>query len=246
MSQPKFKLPHLHRQHTHHARINGREARHSHPARGACNSSRPLGSSARERQVLCGETSSNHRLTRRPVYDLTRFAKDHPGGVDVLTDCAGTEATESFDYAGHSDEAITTLQKFLVGGLSGSQQTKPIDLSRSSAKTFGSNPTSKAASGGRVVNRNLLRRLAVLAAGLGLVATLYWKLSTNIGRKQEETHFEATASVAPIHAFIGGLAFASSVVCVGIISLYSQFTKTLKPERDVFSYPPVIPRRSKR
>ncbi|KAL2760694.1 hypothetical protein ACRALDRAFT_1016639, partial [Sodiomyces alcalophilus JCM 7366] len=51
------------------------------------------------------------------VYDLTEFASDHPGGIDVLKDTAGTDATESFEYAGHTADAITTMAKFQVGRL---------------------------------------------------------------------------------------------------------------------------------
>ncbi|KAK1977273.1 cytochrome b5-like heme/steroid binding domain-containing protein, partial [Colletotrichum cereale] len=48
------------------------------------------------------------------VYDLTAFAEDHPGGIEVLVECAGTDATESFDFAGHTAEAIEAMQRFLV------------------------------------------------------------------------------------------------------------------------------------
>ncbi|KAF2215417.1 hypothetical protein CERZMDRAFT_3276, partial [Cercospora zeae-maydis SCOH1-5] len=56
------------------------------------------------------------------VYDLTAFAPDHPGGVEILKECAGTDASEAYDYAGHSDEAMQTLQKYRVGVLSQAAQ----------------------------------------------------------------------------------------------------------------------------
>ncbi|PVI02668.1 cytochrome b5, partial [Periconia macrospinosa] len=51
------------------------------------------------------------------VYDLSNFATDHPGGVDVLIDCAGADGTETYEYAGHSDDAIQTMERFQVGVL---------------------------------------------------------------------------------------------------------------------------------
>jgi cytochrome-b5 reductase len=35
------------------------------------------------------------------VYDLTTWAARHPGGLQVLLDAAGTDATQAFKAAGH-------------------------------------------------------------------------------------------------------------------------------------------------
>ncbi|EOA84359.1 uncharacterized protein SETTUDRAFT_63376, partial [Exserohilum turcica Et28A] len=51
------------------------------------------------------------------VYNLTAFAKDHPGGIDVLCECAGTDGTEVYEYAGHSESALSVLDRFQVGVL---------------------------------------------------------------------------------------------------------------------------------
>jgi len=32
------------------------------------------------------------------VYDLTKYAKRHPGGIPKLMECAGRDATEEFMY----------------------------------------------------------------------------------------------------------------------------------------------------
>ncbi|KAL8925145.1 MAG: hypothetical protein Q9208_003650 [Pyrenodesmia sp. 3 TL-2023] len=53
------------------------------------------------------------------VYNLTSFADDHPGGIDVLKDCAGTDGSETYEYAGHSANNMKTMQRFLVGTLAG-------------------------------------------------------------------------------------------------------------------------------
>ncbi|GAO14579.1 uncharacterized protein UV8b_05358 [Ustilaginoidea virens] len=51
------------------------------------------------------------------IYDCTQFLDEHPGGEEVLLDCAGQDATEAFEDVGHSDEARETLDKIQVGVL---------------------------------------------------------------------------------------------------------------------------------
>ncbi|ROT35063.1 cytochrome b5, partial [Sodiomyces alkalinus F11] len=51
------------------------------------------------------------------VYQLSDFVTDHPGGIDVLLECAGIDGTETYDYAGHSDSAKVTLERYYVGDL---------------------------------------------------------------------------------------------------------------------------------
>ncbi|KAG5927166.1 hypothetical protein E4U53_002909 [Claviceps sorghi] len=51
------------------------------------------------------------------IYDCTQFVDEHPGGEEVLLDCAGQDATEAFEDVGHSDEARETLDKIQVGVL---------------------------------------------------------------------------------------------------------------------------------
>lgn len=49
------------------------------------------------------------------IYDCSQFIDEHPGGEEVLLDCAGQDATEAFEDVGHSDEARETLDKIQVG-----------------------------------------------------------------------------------------------------------------------------------
>ncbi|CAN3480860.1 cytochrome b5 [Diutina catenulata] len=53
------------------------------------------------------------------VYDITKYIDEHPGGEEVVVDCAGTDATEAFDDIGHSDEAKEILASLKVGKLKG-------------------------------------------------------------------------------------------------------------------------------
>lgn len=51
------------------------------------------------------------------VYNVTNYADDHPGGIEVLKDVAGSDGTESFEYVGHSEDAYKTLERFRIGVL---------------------------------------------------------------------------------------------------------------------------------
>lgn len=51
------------------------------------------------------------------VYNLTNFSKIHPGDVEVLFDCGGTDGTEAFEDVGHSDFAYQMLRPYLIGEL---------------------------------------------------------------------------------------------------------------------------------
>ncbi|RAH55790.1 cytochrome b5 [Aspergillus piperis CBS 112811] len=49
------------------------------------------------------------------VYDVSSYLDEHPGGKDLVLDVIGTDATEHFVQAGHSDEAQDTLSSLAVG-----------------------------------------------------------------------------------------------------------------------------------
>ncbi|GAB0100919.1 cytochrome b5 [Sergentomyia squamirostris] len=51
------------------------------------------------------------------IYDVTKFLKLHPGGDYVLLEHAGRDATIAFRGAGHSQEALDSLKKWLIGQL---------------------------------------------------------------------------------------------------------------------------------
>ncbi|RLV90641.1 Cytochrome b5 [Spathaspora sp. JA1] len=58
------------------------------------------------------------------VYDITDICKDHPGGVEVLYDCGGVDATEAFEDVGHSDYASSLLDSAYLGEIIPTQQTQ--------------------------------------------------------------------------------------------------------------------------
>ncbi|KAG7707105.1 hypothetical protein KL930_003105 [Ogataea haglerorum] len=59
------------------------------------------------------------------VYDCSEYLDEHPGGEEVIMDCAGTDATEPFEDIGHSEDAHEILANLEVGELKGGVAVKP-------------------------------------------------------------------------------------------------------------------------
>ncbi|XP_040978898.1 cytochrome b5 isoform X2 [Aquila chrysaetos chrysaetos] len=51
------------------------------------------------------------------IYDVTKFLDEHPGGEEVLREQAGGDATENFEDVGHSTDARTLSEDFIIGEL---------------------------------------------------------------------------------------------------------------------------------
>jgi cytochrome-b5 reductase len=60
--------------------------------------------------------------TEIPVYNVTSYVRDHPGGADVLCDVAGTDATAAYEDVGHSEDADEILKTYLIGTLKGARE----------------------------------------------------------------------------------------------------------------------------
>ncbi|KKY34236.1 putative nadh-cytochrome b5 reductase [Diaporthe ampelina] len=101
------------------------------------------------------------------VYDLTKYLEEHPGGADILIEAAGTDATEAFDNAGHSEDAFEIMADYRVGKLKGagrSSAPKPVRVTLQTpppSKQSGSSAST--AVGGAVVSLG-----ALAGAALGL------------------------------------------------------------------------------
>ncbi|KAL8982003.1 MAG: hypothetical protein Q9205_003367 [Flavoplaca limonia] len=188
------------------------------------------------------------------VYGLTSFADDHPGGIDVLKDCAGTDGSETYEYAGHSAANMKTMQRFLVGRLAG-YTAEPADISTTShdngLTTGGGNSSKKSSAWSSTFTTNKVMtwlRLLVLLTVVSVCTGLYWSFGGEVFRspidKWDVELWRGRYADSAGIAFLGGLLIASSLSGAGFAVLYSLFSKTLEHEREVFSYPAVIPRRA--
>lgn len=66
------------------------------------------------------------------VYDVTDFCKYHLGGIEVLYDCGGSDATQAFEDVGHSDFAVEMLQPYLIGQVIADEQREYHTLPKDS------------------------------------------------------------------------------------------------------------------
>ncbi|KAG7783958.1 hypothetical protein KL910_002619 [Ogataea haglerorum] len=75
------------------------------------------------------------------VYDCSEYLDEHPGGEEVIMDCAGTDATEPFEDIGHSEDAHEILANLEVGELKGGVAVKPaVSAAASSSSDSSSLP----------------------------------------------------------------------------------------------------------
>ncbi|KAK0647217.1 Cytochrome b5 isoform B [Lasiodiplodia hormozganensis] len=177
------------------------------------------------------------------VYNLTAFAVDHPGGIDVLVETAGTDATETYDYAGHSEGALQTMQAYAVGPLEGSELGKKGRGSSIAAAAMSSMPSLSARTKGSL--QSALSpgwALVVVLPLLGMAALLVGLSSRERGEVAGDEGMQV-GGIGSVTSFLTGLGLASSVSVAALMVVYSRFHETLKMEKEVFAYPPTIPRR---
>lgn len=176
------------------------------------------------------------------VYNLTAFAKDHPGGIDVLCECAGTDGTEVYEYAGHSESALSVLDRFQVGVLEGHESSTSVS---SAAAATASAAASTARKDGKAARLKMQIRVPSMV-GLGGVVFLMALLVTarvcwgGVGTRSGAASENSTL-LHPLSAFLLGLAATCGVGFSGLAMAYTKFKGTLSQEKDVFEYPSVIP-----
>lgn len=56
------------------------------------------------------------------VYNVTDFLIQHPGGMDVMLEYLGYDATMAFQGVGHSQDAIEMMEQYLIGILPKSER----------------------------------------------------------------------------------------------------------------------------
>jgi cytochrome b involved in lipid metabolism len=80
---------------------------------------------------------------KNKVLDLTEYANEHPGGPDVLTDCAGgKDITEFFEAIGHSNSALKRLESLIIAEIEPPKPVTPVATKAAAAATQAAPPTS--------------------------------------------------------------------------------------------------------
>jgi len=59
------------------------------------------------------------------VYNITNFARDHPGGEIIFTN-VGKDSSALFEEFGHGDNPREMMKKFLIGRLDPKQMTRVV------------------------------------------------------------------------------------------------------------------------
>ncbi|KUI53175.1 NADH-cytochrome b5 reductase 1 [Cytospora mali] len=165
------------------------------------------------------------------VYDLTKYLEEHPGGADILVEAAGTDATDAFDNAGHSEDAFEIMADFRVGKLKGAGRasaSKPVRVTLKTQPTAVKNAGSTStAVGGAVVSLG-----ALAGAALGLRKMDLSSLFTFLKIKQ----IDAPRSGG--FGFVEGFAIASALaVLAGGVAL-KKFSALLNAEAGALHYAP--------
>ncbi|KAI1422346.1 cytochrome b5-like heme/steroid binding domain-containing protein [Xylaria sp. FL1777] len=176
------------------------------------------------------------------VYDLTNFRLDHPGGVDALLSSAGTDGTEAYEYAAHSKENMAAMQQFRIGTLAGSlQQATPNSHGHSLGQI---KQTGRAEP---ILTQSVASQMKLAATGIATsiaVAISYRYLPSSLDVSQ--IRFPSLSGHNTGHAFWAGMGVASSVSFVAFRYIYLLFLSSLDYKSDVFSFPPTIPRKSRK
>ncbi|OAF65117.1 Cytochrome b5 [Intoshia linei] len=71
------------------------------------------------------------------VYDLTEFQSVHPGGADIIQAQNGLDATDEFNFVGHSQDAIDLRKDYQIGCLHEDDiKAKPIEKRKITPKLY--------------------------------------------------------------------------------------------------------------
>ncbi|PON24626.1 cytochrome-b5 reductase [Trichoderma gamsii] len=178
------------------------------------------------------------------VYDVSKYVPDHPGGVDVLIEVAGTDATAAYNEAGHSEDADEVLETLQIGTIQGYVQTgKPAKTVRLVQKPVEETKSTKSSSSAI----GILTMAAIpLAGGLGLsLLTSDKRLNipaalTNLSHLPQLSSHWLQAVHLPQGGFANGF-IAASLFCAtvgGVIG--SQLSKFTEIESGFTKYPPHI------
>ncbi|KAL7918695.1 hypothetical protein ACQKWADRAFT_330486 [Trichoderma austrokoningii] len=194
--------------------------------------------------IIHGKGNESPKKHAAVLYDVSKYVRDHPGGVDVLIEVAGTDATAAYEEAGHSEDADEILKTFLVGTVTGYvRKSSPAKIVRLVQKTVEDTKPAKSSSAAI----GILTMAAIpLSGGLGLSLLASDKrlnlpaALTNISHlPQLPSHWLQT-----IHLPQGGFAngfIAASLFCAAVGGVVgSQLSKFTEIESGFTKYPPHV------
>ncbi|KAF4333250.1 NADH cytb-reductase [Fusarium beomiforme] len=160
------------------------------------------------------------------VYDVTKYLADHPGGADVLTEAAGTDASEDFDNAGHSEDAFEIMKDCCVGKIQGFEKKKPKLKPVEPA-----NGVKHSASGSSSVSA-LVNLGFILCAGAGA-----YYLGRRQGLAIPDWLHSSLRSDSPASSFIKGIIVGGGSLATLNVVVAQRFTLMAMKSKPFTSYP---------
>lgn len=178
------------------------------------------------------------------VYNVTDYVRDHPGGVDVLIDTAGKDATEAYEDVGHSEDADEILQSYLIGVAAESKKarkTKAVKLVQQSSQRQDTPKTPSPSSA-------LL--LKTLLASAAIAGPAYYASQQGLLSRLPLSKLPALALVGSSQAsgstqssFLKGFAIASVLSSIAFVTVGKELAKFTHVEEGFGRYPPYRPQK---
>lgn len=167
------------------------------------------------------------------MYDVTKYMENHPGGIEVLQEAAGSDASEAFDNAGHSEDAFEIMQDLCVGTLKGAKKkAKPVRVVAPSPQT--------SRSGSSGFAKFALLTLSTVALSFGYIN--YGSMLPAISALSFP-RVGSRGGGASSSSYVGGLGFFKGVVFgAGILTavhtfLAQKLMHMIRGEKDFLTYP---------
>jgi cytochrome-b5 reductase len=164
---------------------------------------------------------------------VTKYLEDHPGGAEVLLEAAGTDASEPFDNAGHSEDAFEIMDEFCVGKLKGSGKKAAPKAVRIIGSAVDKAPVSvKKGSTGKVVGLTLL--------SLSTIAASYAAREYLPNLPKAALKLPWTGSESRGFGFFQGLFIGAGILTIVDTFLANKVLNMIRKNESFLKYPPHI------
>lgn len=167
------------------------------------------------------------------MYDVTKYQHDHPGGAEVLIEAAGTDASEDFDNAGHSEDATDIMTGYHVGSLKGYK--KPTPKPPSPPKQTSPSQGKKK----KPLNTYIMSQLASLGT-ISLAAASYYVIGQHLNITLPNPIRSVLRSMRSPHSSLGflpGILLGAGSLVVIDAAIMQRAIQGLKVSKTFASYP---------